>query len=188
MLRGPILGIHGPGRSTIDRLGHCTSFVTADGRDSLLSSPSKDHHFVYVGVANGVHGSTIVGCPRLCTRTIRRLHSNRHSRFSSRRRTVLIRGGRRFRLRAPIRRLFRRCFHSTHRKRGYRALLTISVLKHVRGGDNFGLSTAGVIRFNEVLHGLKIPYGGVGGKGFCYIIRLWKRASLCLASEELSSD
>lgn len=78
LLRGPITGLHGPCNATVRRVEHCTSFVTADGRGSLLASPDNDHHFVYVRIANPVRAGIAVGCQRLCTRTVSTVTGNRH--------------------------------------------------------------------------------------------------------------
>lgn len=78
LLRGPITGLQGPCNAAVRRVHHCTSFVKADGLGSLLASPSKDHHFVYVRIANPVRAGIAVGCRRLCTRTVRSVVGNRH--------------------------------------------------------------------------------------------------------------
>lgn len=78
VLRGPIIGLQGPRNHSMLRLRQCTSFVNADGRGSLLASPSKDHHIVYVRIAKGVSAARPVSCRRLCTRTVRRVRRNRH--------------------------------------------------------------------------------------------------------------
>lgn len=64
-----------------DRTSHeeCTSFLTAAGSRRPLYSPAKDHHCLYLQIPSKrfVSGDSIVGCSRLCTRVVCRLHSGR---------------------------------------------------------------------------------------------------------------
>lgn len=70
VVRGPIIGAQHPGTSTMRRLHHCTSFVKADGRGSLLASASNDHHCVNIRIAKIVSIIHPISCRRLCTRTV----------------------------------------------------------------------------------------------------------------------